>query len=53
MCRHAGYKHMAKPSSRQDGKGKAFLCATHKGIRMTFILASPSDHSKQHDAATI
>lgn len=46
ICRHAGYKHMAKPSPRQHGK--AFLCAIQKGI--TFTLVSPSDHSK-HDAA--
>lgn len=36
ICRHAGYEHVANPSSRQYGK--AFLCATHKGISITFDL---------------
>lgn len=51
ICRHAGYEHVANPSCRQYGK--AFLCAIHKGISITFAFASPSDPSKKHKADTV
>lgn len=42
ICRRASDEHKAKSSSRQSGK--VSLYTVHKGISITFALASPSVH---------